>query len=56
MEIHVPGIFGVLLLQVSSGLVLKDSTLRGKPVLKHSTCEVPWLAPLRTERQVPDVS
>jgi hypothetical protein len=29
-------------LQGSSGLLLKDSTLYGKPVLKHSTCEVPW--------------
>jgi hypothetical protein len=28
--------------QGTSGLVLKDSTLRGKPVLKRSTCEVSW--------------
>jgi hypothetical protein len=27
--------------QDTSGLVLKDSTLRGEPVHKHSTCEVP---------------
>jgi hypothetical protein len=29
--------------QVTSVLVLKDNTLYGKLVLKHSTCEVPWL-------------
>jgi hypothetical protein len=29
--------------QGSSGLVLKDSTSYGKPVLKRSTCEVPCL-------------
>jgi hypothetical protein len=27
--------------QGTSGLVLKDSTLQGKAVLKHSTCELP---------------
>jgi hypothetical protein len=26
----------------TSGLVLTDSTLQGEPVLKPSTCEVPW--------------
>jgi ABC-type nitrate/sulfonate/bicarbonate transport system substrate-binding protein len=27
--------------QGTSSLVLEDSTLQGRPVLKHSTCEVP---------------
>jgi hypothetical protein len=30
--------------QGSSGLVLKDSTLEGNPVLECNTCEVPWCA------------